>query len=337
MKDVLSPEEWYDLNQFTLELTNSKAPVLSLYIPFYEIVDIPKVLNEITGDALVHVKKTVADKIHKIRCNSGTLCIFGWTDNRSIVKHVIVTKEMPPFHVIHKNPYLKPLKDILEIGYQIIVIIMDHRHARIEVFNGSELVEEISIRSHIMGRHSKGGWSQKRFQQNRELKIKYFFRRVSQLLERFDDIDLVLLGGNGVAKKKFATILDERMKQKTHEVEGISFKTSKNKITEHVITLLDKARKKTELGLLKKLTEPAKEGLVIADNKLIERKIKEGAVDTLFLAADYHTRSPKENSIFRRVIKAGKRNGTMIEFITEPDARKRLHKFGNLVALLRYR
>ncbi len=68
----------------------------------------------------------------------------------------------------------------------------------------------------------------------------------------------------------------------------------------------------------------------------IEKKIKAGTVETLFLAADYYATSSNENTLIRRMIGLAKRKGSTIEFITDATARRRLHKFGNLVALLRY-
>jgi stalled ribosome rescue protein Dom34 len=140
-----------------------------------------------------------------------------------------------------------------------------------------------------------------------------------------------------LAKKKFFDTMDQDLKEKTYEVDGVSFNTSKKEITKHAISILDKVRKKNEVELLKGLEIPAKEGLVMTDNEEIEKKVEQGAVDTVFLAADYYAVSPKEDSVIRRIISKSKRKGTRIEFVTDPVARKRLHKFGNLVALLRYK
>ena len=341
MHDTLNPQEWYDLNRFTLQLRDSKPPVLSLYLPSYEMVDGSKILDE--KDSIVgleSVRNAVADRLNKVRYHSGSICLFGWSNKgQSIVKHVRLSKEFPPLYVVHPKPYLKPLKDILEIGYQVLVIIMDHKRARIEVYNGSELVEEISVRSYLTGKHKKGGWSQKRFQQNRNLQIKYFFNKVNQQLKNLeeDSIELILLGGRGLAKKEFFTIMNDKLVRKTCIVDRMAFDTSMRDITKRVISILDKLRKTNELKLLSSLATPAKHGLVITRNEEIEKKVGKGAVERLFLAADYYATSPKENTLIRRIIGLAKRKGSTIEFITDAAARRRLHKFGNLVALLRYK
>ncbi|MBQ04225.1 hypothetical protein CL673_05890 [Candidatus Bathyarchaeota archaeon] len=341
MHSILNPQEWYDLNRFILQLNDSEPPVITLYLPSYEIAAGSKILDEDTDiPGLEDVKGTIALKLNRAKYHSGSICVFGWSKRgESIVKEARISKEVPPLYLVHPKPYVKLLKDILEIGYQIVVIIMDHKKAKIEVYNGSELIEDIVVRSYLKGRHSKGGWSQKRFQQNRELQIGYFFNKVNQQLNglKTDSIELILLGGRGLAKNKFLAGMESRLVARTRVISGISPDTSKAEITRRVISILDKMRKMNELKLLAGLASPAKHGLVIARNKEIEKKIKEGAVEKLFLAADYYATSPKENSLIKRIIGLAKKKGSTIEFITDATARQRLHKFGNLVALLRYK
>ena len=340
MHGTLSPQEWYGLNRFAQELTGYQSPVLSLYLPSYEVAQGSRILAEKENKKdLAGVREAIANRLDSAKYHSGSICLFGWSKKgRSIVKHVRISKEVPPLYVVQRKPYLKPLKDILEIGHQVLVLIMDHKKAKIEVYNGGELVEEIGVRSYLKGRHKKGGQSAKRFNQNRKLQIRYFFNKVSQQLSslELESIELILLGGRGLAKREFFSTMGDELARKTHILERISFETPKKEITTRVISILDKTRKVGELKALKGLETPVKHGLVISRNKEIEKRIRAGAVRILFLAADYHASSPDENSLIRRIIGMAKKRGTTIEFITDATARKRLHKFGNLVALLRY-
>ena len=341
MHDTLSVQEWYKINRFTLQLKDSEPPVISLYLPLFEVDEGAKVLDEKDKvKSLDGVRNDISHKLNKMRYQTGSICFFGWSKGeKNIVKHVRISKDVPFLHVIYRKPYLKPLKNILEISYQVVVITMDHKRAKIEVYSGSELVDEINIRTYLKGRHSKGGWSQKRFQQNREIQIRYFFNKVKRHLKGLEDdkIELILLGGRGLARKEFHRILGGKLVRRTQIVDGICFGTPRNEITRLVITTLDKVRKMTELKLLAGLAAPAKHGLVITRNEEIEKKLKDGAVKTLFLSAAYYATSPKENTLIRRMIGLAKRKDSTIEFITDATARRRLHKFGNLVALLRYK
>lgn len=342
MHGTLTPQEWYEVNRFTLQLKGSEPPVLSLYLPSRRIAQGSKILAEKKERTvgLEAVRANIEDKLDRIKHRSGSLCIFGWSSKgKSIIKQVTISKEVPPLYVVHRKPYLKPLKDILEIGHEVVVIVMDQKKAKIEVFEGSELVKEIGVSTYLHGRHKKGGWSQQRFQRNRDIQIKHFFDKVNQkvLSLEQEDIELILLGGSGMAKKEFSSVINESLSKRTHIVNGITFDTPKRDITKHVITGLDAVRKARELKLLAGLAAPAKRGLVFTQNDGMEKKLKEGAVKTLFLAADYYASSASENQVIRRIIAMAKRKGSTIEFITNSVARRRLQKFGDLVALLRYR
>ena len=341
MHETLTPREWYEVNRFTQELKASEPPVLSLYLPSRRIAQGSKILAEKKERAvgLEEVRAKIEDKLDGIKHRSGSLCIFGWSSKgKSVIKQVTISREVPPLYVVQRKPYLKPLKDILEIGHEVIVIIMDQKKAKIEVFEGSELVKEIGVSTYLRGRHKKGGWSQQRFQRNRDIQIKHFYDKVNQkvLSLEQDDIELILLGGSGVAKKDFSSAIDDSLSKRTHLVEGIDFDTPKRDVTKHVISALDSRRKAKELKLLAGLSAPAKRGLVFTKNDGMEKKLEEGAVKTLFLAADYYASSASENQLVRRIIALAKKKGSTIEFITNSVARKRLHKFGDLVALLRY-
>ena len=341
MHDTLSVQEWYKINRFTLQLKDSEPPVLSLYMPLFDVDEGAKILDEKNSfKSLNGVRNDISHKLNKMRYHSGSICFFGWSKGeKNIVKQVTISKDVPFLHVIYRKPYLKPLKNILEIGYQVVVITMDHKRAKIDVYSGNELVEEINIRTYLRGRHSKGGWSQKRFQQNRDIQIRHFFNKVKRNLKELvdDNIELILLGGRGLARKEFQRVLGSKLVKRIQIVDGIFFGSTRNEITQLIITNLDKVRKTTELKLLAGLAAPAKHGRVITRNEEIEKKLKDGAVKTLFLAADYYATSPKENTLIRRMIGLAKRKDATVEFITDATARRRLHKFGNLVALLRYK
>ncbi len=205
MLDTLSAQEWYKVNRFALQLKDFESPVLSLYLPSYEVGEGAEILfGKDIVKGLEGVRNDISLRLAKMRYHAGSLCFFGWSKGeKNIVKHVSISKDVPLLYIIYRKPYLKPLKNILEIGYRVVLITMDHKRAKIEVYSGSELVEEINERIYLRGRHSKGGWSQKRFQQNRDIKIKYFFNKVKKHLAGLEDdnIELILLGGNGLAKK----------------------------------------------------------------------------------------------------------------------------------------
>lgn len=340
MQHRLDPEEWFKVNGFTLELHGYRSPVLSLYLPWKQVEKARIMLEEKIGTAdLVGLKSLIESHLKDLERYSGSICLFGWPENgKNTLKHIQISKELPTVFVTGRRPYLKPLKDILEIGYQVMIIIMDYNKAKIEIFDGHKLIKKMRVGTYLKGRHKKGGWSQKRFSQNRKLQIEGFFEKIVQQIKEVNssEIDLVLLGGPSLAKKQFLQNLGS-LQTKTKIIDGISFETPHQTIMNHVIQALDKFRIGHELELLRNLGKPAKMGLVISRNDEIKTRVHEGAVDTLFIAADYHAESPAEEQMISRIIRSAKLKGSKVEFITGADARRRLHRFGSLVALLRYK
>ncbi|MFQ5951711.1 MAG: hypothetical protein ACE5KH_06480, partial [Candidatus Geothermarchaeales archaeon] len=95
MHGILNPREWYDLNRFLLQLKSHESPVLSLYLPAFELTEGSKILEE-RGDVvgLEGVRQAVSTKLRDTGPRSGSICLFGWSKNgRSVVKQVRVSKE----------------------------------------------------------------------------------------------------------------------------------------------------------------------------------------------------------------------------------------------------
>ncbi|MDH3313312.1 MAG: hypothetical protein OEM28_09245 [Nitrosopumilus sp.] len=59
-----------------------------------------------------------------------------------------------------KKPFIKPFKDILETNYNVLLVTLDQKSARIQKFYGSQMVLESKLRIDLQGRHRKGGQSQ---------------------------------------------------------------------------------------------------------------------------------------------------------------------------------
>ncbi len=101
-----------------------------------------------------------------------TLCIFGWIKNGKIyIKKIGTSKKLPYIYMANKKPYIKPFCDILKTNYDVLVVTIDQKSARIQKFHGSQIMQEAKLRIHLQGRHRKGGQSQGRFLRARQTKI----------------------------------------------------------------------------------------------------------------------------------------------------------------------
>lgn len=137
--------------------------------------------------------------IDKIESNTGKAVFY---DANKLIKLVII----PVLPIVRSEAFLEkqfnlePLKRSLEVEKALVL----NAHAG-ETFMGiledNNFVEDDIIRSSVMGKHAKGGWSQKRFQSLVEEDVKHHADRVREslapMIEKHKDIQYVIAGGDG--------------------------------------------------------------------------------------------------------------------------------------------
>jgi len=337
MREILTPHEWYAVNNFLKELATTPSPVVSVYTPRSEATSMIQTLRETERDPGTEEVEAVIEKrlaSHK----GGTLCTFGWNTEKGVeIKELTVSTVLPPVYVVDEKPYTEPLHDILEINYDVLLLILDHTEARFQHFKGKDISEQSRIKAYIRGKHRKGGWSQKRFERIRKIQIRNFFQRVEASVRECNlkQIDLILLAGPGKAKNEFQQFLPAR--KKISILEGVTFTTSPDMITEKVIASLDRFRKNLEYQQLRKVEDNMKKGLTEKENTMISQTLQRGAVDTLLIASDYFVNTPQEKKQIMQMIELAEKTSAEVEFITNQEVLKELHKYGSVVATLRYR
>ena len=342
MKDVLPPREWYKVNRFVQGLKVACVPpVVSVYAPSRKV---DKVLREPQmAEKELEVKEieeAVERELGAIGSFVGSICIFGWRkDGSVVVQHLITSGDLPPAYLIDETPFLEPLHDILEIRYNVLLILLDHKQALLKLYKGSEVQKQKRIKSYVGAKHRKGGWSQKRFARIREIEIKKHFTAVQEYLKKFDfkTIERIVLAGPGEARKDFARgHLTKEIADKTTVVEGLDFSSSDEEIGAVLIGQLDKYRKELESRLLAEVRENEREGLALIKNQEIQKALESGAVKTILIASDYYAATPEEDERIIKMIEEAERTSAEIEFITNEAVLKELHKHGSVVASLRY-
>jgi hypothetical protein len=147
----------------------------------------------------VHIESSERALIEKIDSNTGK-CIF--FDTERVMKLVM----LPVFPILlskyslERRFDLEPLKNNLKSGKTLVV----NAHAGetfIGIVEDDSFIEHNVIRSSVMGKHSKGGWSQKRFQSLVEEDIKHHADKVRAALDplmgEHRDIQYIMAGGEG--------------------------------------------------------------------------------------------------------------------------------------------
>ncbi len=343
MKYILPPREWYKTNRFVKELEATFVPpVTSVYAPSKEVDRVVRVLEMEKEPGMEEVKTSIIKELDALRRGSiGNFCIFGWKEGENvIVKHIITSGTIPPAYLVDDKPFLEPLHEILEIMHDILLILLDHRQALLRLYKGSEVQRQKRIRSYVISKHHKGGWSQKRFSRIRKIQVETHFKSVREYVERFDPktIEVIILAGPNGAKKDFARgYITKEIADKTIIARGLDFSSNDEEIDAILIEQLHNHREKLESKLLSDIRENIKRGLVVNEIREIQRALERGAVGMILIASDYYIATPEEDEIIIRMIEEAEHTSAEVEFITKETILKELHKHGSVVASLRYK
>ena len=343
MKYMLPPREWYKTNRFVKELeTTYVPPVISVYAPSKKVNRVIRILErEKEEPEMEEIKKSILKELDALRGSTGSFCIFGWKEGENvIVKHIITSGDVPPACLVDDKPFLEPLREVLEIRYDLLLVLLDHRQALLRLYGGSEVQKQKRIRSYVISKHHKGGWSQKRFSRIRKIQVEKHFKTVQDYLERFDlkTIEVIILAGPGGAKKDFARgHITKEIADKTAVAGGLDFSSNDEKIDAVLVIQLNKYREKLESRLLSGVRENTKKGLILDENQEIRGALERGAVGTILIASDYYAATPEEDEMMTRMIEEAGRTSAEVEFITKEAILKEMHKYGGVVASLRYK
>ncbi len=341
----VSPSEWFTLNQFLHDLKQIDSICVSVYYPYGKGQETISLLEETKrNESLEKIESKIEKRIRDLKENPSsagkftkTLCIFGWIKNEKVnIKVVGTSKKLPYIYMVSKRPYIKPFRDILKINYNVLLVTLDQKSARIQKFFGNQIVQEAKLRIDLQGRHKKGGQSQGRFLRARQTKIHVFFKKVANKVKQMGtDSEIILLGGTGHAKTEFFGELDAELAKKCRFVENLSFSTPITDIHKKIIHHLYQHRKKFVVSIIEKYEKLVKEGLTAKRNDIIFKALKMGAVDTLIVSANYHTSSQFKNIV--KMLETAKSTSSKIEFAMSPKIIKKLEIYDSVLAILRYR
>ncbi len=341
----ISSSEWFTLNQFLHDVKQIDSTCISVYYPYGKGQETISLLEETKrNESLEKIETKIGKRITELKKNPSsagkftkTLCIFGWIRNGKVNTKVVGTsKKLPYIYMVSKRPYIKPFQDILKINYDVLLVTLDQKSARIQKFHGNQIVQEAKLRIDLQGRHKKGGQSQGRFLRARQTKIHVFFKKVANKVKKMEsNSQIILLGGIGQAKTEFFDELDTELAKKCRFVENLSFSTPITDVHKKIIHHLYQHRKKFVASIIEKYEKLVKEGLTAKRNDIIFKALEMGAVDTLIVSSNYHT-----SSQFKKIMKMleiAKKKSSKIEFVVAPKIIKKLEIYDSVLAILRYR
>ncbi len=177
---------------FMLGSLQSKIPtMITIYLAKDENI------KNITQDIQIDNQSNAL--IEKIESSTGKAIFY---DADRLIRTVII-----PFLPISRSEYaagkqfnLEPLKKTLEFD-KILVLNAHAGETFAGIVEADTVVEHDVIRSSVMGKHTKGGWSQKRFQSLVEEDVRHHADKVraalSGMIEKNKDIQYIIAGGEG--------------------------------------------------------------------------------------------------------------------------------------------
>jgi predicted RNase H-like nuclease (RuvC/YqgF family) len=183
----------YDI-LFLLDSIQSKtATLITIYLAKDETT------ANIPSDIASLIDSSERALIEKIDSHTGKVIFY---DTDGIIKLVMLTV-FPILHSkysLERRFDLETLKNSLKRDKTLII----NAHAGetfIGIVEDDVFVEHEVVRSSVMGKHSKGGWSQKRFQSLVEEDVRHHADKVryslDTLLGKHRDIEYVIAGGEG--------------------------------------------------------------------------------------------------------------------------------------------
>jgi len=341
----ISSAEWLLVNQFLYEVKQIDSACISVYYPYGKGQETISLLQKTKRkESLEKIELKIEKRITELKKNPSsagkfvkTLCVFGWIRNGKVItKEIGTSKKLPYIYMASKRPYIKPFRDILKTNYDVLLVTLDQKSARIQKFHGGKIVQEDKLQIYLRARHRKGGQSQQRFLRARQTQIHVFFKKVANRVKQMDsNSKLILLGGIGLAKKEFYGELDSELVKKCRFVENLSFSTPASDVHKKIIRHLYQYRRKYVAEIIEKYEELVKDGLTAKRNNVIYKALEIGAVDTLIVSTDYHTNSQFKNIM--KMLEIAKSTSTNIEFAASPKIIKKLEIHDSVLAILRYR
>jgi len=192
----------------------TKGKVLSLLKREEPIIS--NIKSRVTREGIKSALQRMKTFIGKMPLSENGYIIVADSDRLAFINHIPIDIDK---YYCGGSFYNAPLEEFLLTRLNPIgIIIIDTKEATIGyIASGIEVIKTMT--SGISGKHHKGGFSQARFQRNREEEINAFFKRIAVTAKAFltsHKIELLLISGPGLTKNKFCKgkYLDPRIQEK---------------------------------------------------------------------------------------------------------------------------
>jgi len=190
------------------------------------------------------------------------------------------------------TPSLLQLTHIVEDFPRYAVLLADQQDAILTVINRASRIASVEIRGDdAFGRHSQGGWSQRRFQTRHEERRAHFARAVAEETRKAiveGDIDMLIVAGGDVMLNALKNEFHDEVNKRIIGTLNMDIHASYNDILEATQPLVIAREHERELEAVKTLLDEVgagNRGLVGIEDTL--KALQFGQVMTLVMVADF--------------------------------------------------
>lgn len=240
-----------------------------------------------------------------------------------------------------KTFVLEPLEEMVEHRETYGLVVMDRREGDIALLKGKKIVPLVSTHSHVPGKFKTGGQSARRFEANRDLAAKEFYRKIAEYMkEQFlgmKELKGILVGGPGPTKYDFIESghITTEVKKKIIGIKDLGYtgEFGLNELVDKSQDILAAEEIADEKKHMQQFFEllAKKPGMVTYGPIDVEKDLENGLVDKILISEDL------PNEVIDKFEEAAERKGSAVHLIST-DTREgvQLKEMGGIAAILRY-
>lgn len=240
-----------------------------------------------------------------------------------------------------KEFVLEPLQEMLEHRETYGLVVMDRREGDIALLKGKKIVPLVSTHSHVPGKFKTGGQSARRFEMNRDLAAKAFYRKIGEYMkEQFlgmKELKGIIVGGPGPTKYDFIESgqITTEVKNKIIGIKDLGYtgEFGLQELVDKSQDLLAAEEISEEKKLMQKFLEllAKKPGMVSYGEAEVEKDMEMGIVEMVLVSEEM------PNEFMDKFEELAEKKGSEFKLISiETREGVQLKEMGGIAAILRY-
>jgi len=253
--------------------------------------------------------------------------------------------------IVDSSPYIRPLAALADEWRAFSLLLLNHHHARLYDVSCSEVAVQEELSTQIQSKHSKGGWSQARFQRIRTGAIKRFYDEVAEMLP---DGPLII-AGPGQAKHEFHNQLPGHIQERVVAVIDTEMDDERELLQASLEKAAAHERRHHDDLVARFKKEVLTDGLAAYGVETVQQAARNGQVEVLLVEKDYRLpgwicercqlvkpgvaatcsncgQPVSKVDVVEEIIEFAERTDATVEVLDE----EALQDFGHVAALLRY-